>query len=185
MSKFLKRFYLGIILVFLYIPIVVLIVQSFNAGKSRAKWEGFSLRWYEELGLESVTASYELAMSKIKALGGTKPLGIVAYGRLPLMHFRNCPVKASIGCAKCGGKGELTDRMNVKFPVECTEKKYSTMVNSVPLHIAERDMRGLDYAILYFTTESAGDCRRITEDYRLRRKGSGQRTGGLYYRELL
>ena len=48
-TRFLKRFYLGIILLFLYIPIVVLIVQSFNAGKSRAKWEGFSFRWYEEL----------------------------------------------------------------------------------------------------------------------------------------
>ena len=49
MKKFLKRFYLGIVLVFLYVPIVVLIIQSFNAGKSRAKWEGFSLRWYGEL----------------------------------------------------------------------------------------------------------------------------------------
>ena len=48
-SRFFKRFYLGIILVFLYMPIVVMIVQSFNAGKSRAKWEGFSFRWYEEL----------------------------------------------------------------------------------------------------------------------------------------
>ena len=47
--KFIKRFYLGLVLAFLYIPIVVLIVQSFNAGKSRAKWEGFSFRWYEEL----------------------------------------------------------------------------------------------------------------------------------------
>ena len=49
MMKFIKRFYLGLILAFLYIPIVVLIVQSFNAGKSRAKWEGFSFRWYGEL----------------------------------------------------------------------------------------------------------------------------------------
>ncbi len=49
MMKFIKRFYLGIVLFFLYIPIVVLIVQSFNAGKSRAKWEGFSFRWYAEL----------------------------------------------------------------------------------------------------------------------------------------
>ena len=47
--KFIKRFYLDLVLAFLYIPIVVLIVQSFNAGKSRAKWEGFSFRWYEEL----------------------------------------------------------------------------------------------------------------------------------------
>ena len=49
MMKLIKRFYLGLILAFLYIPIVVLIVQSFNAGKSRAKWEGFSFRWYGEL----------------------------------------------------------------------------------------------------------------------------------------
>ena len=49
MRKFLKKFYLAIILIFLYLPILVLIVQSFNAGKSRAKWEGVSLRWYEEL----------------------------------------------------------------------------------------------------------------------------------------
>ena len=49
MMKIVKRFYLGLILAFLYLPIVVLIVQSFNAGKSRAKWEGFSFRWYGEL----------------------------------------------------------------------------------------------------------------------------------------
>lgn len=49
MMKTLKRTYLGLILVFLYAPILVLIVQSFNAGVSRAKWEGFSLKWYQEL----------------------------------------------------------------------------------------------------------------------------------------
>ena len=46
---FFKKFYLAIIMLFLYIPIVVMIAQSFNAGKSRAKWEGFSFRWYAEL----------------------------------------------------------------------------------------------------------------------------------------
>jgi spermidine/putrescine transport system permease protein len=49
MTKLFKRGYLALILLFLYTPIVVLILQSFNAGKSRAKWEGFSLRWYAEL----------------------------------------------------------------------------------------------------------------------------------------
>ena len=49
MMKFLKRFYLALILAFLYVPIVVLIIQSFNAGQSRAKWEGFSFVWYEKL----------------------------------------------------------------------------------------------------------------------------------------
>ncbi|MGI6215607.1 MAG: ABC transporter permease [Christensenellales bacterium] len=49
MTKFFKRTYLAIILLFLYLPIIVLIVQSFNEGVSRSKWEGFSLRWYYEL----------------------------------------------------------------------------------------------------------------------------------------
>ena len=36
-------------LAFLYLPIAVMIALSFNAGKSRAKWEGFSFKWYVEL----------------------------------------------------------------------------------------------------------------------------------------
>ena len=49
MNRFIKRAYLTFVLFFLYIPIVVLIFYSFNAGKSRAKWEGFSLHWYADL----------------------------------------------------------------------------------------------------------------------------------------
>ena len=49
MSKFFKRSYLILVLLFLYVPIIVLVVQSFNAGVSRAKWEGFSLKWYQDL----------------------------------------------------------------------------------------------------------------------------------------
>ena len=40
--------YLGLIFVFMYAPILTLIVYSFNAGKGR-KWEGFSLAWYEKM----------------------------------------------------------------------------------------------------------------------------------------
>jgi len=140
---------------------------------------------YEEMGLESVTVSFELAMGKVKALGGKLPRGILAYGHLPLMRWRNCPVKAFQGCAACGGRGSLTDRLGLRFDVECGDKKFSSLLNSVPLHIADRDLRGLDYLLLYFTRESAADCAHITEDFRLRRKSEDKRTGGLYYRELL
>jgi spermidine/putrescine transport system permease protein len=34
--------------VFLYLPLVILIVQSFNSGKG-VVWEGFSIKWYDEL----------------------------------------------------------------------------------------------------------------------------------------
>lgn len=48
-KKFLSRFYIGIILLFLYAPIIILIVLSFNASKSRAKWGGFTFQWYSKL----------------------------------------------------------------------------------------------------------------------------------------
>lgn len=47
--KGLKKLYLALILFFLYAPIVVLIVFSFNSSKSRAKFSGFTFDWYLEL----------------------------------------------------------------------------------------------------------------------------------------
>ncbi|MBQ3405369.1 MAG: U32 family peptidase [Oscillospiraceae bacterium] len=144
-----------------------------------------ALEFYEALGLESVTVSFELSMSKTKALGGSIYRGIAAYGRLPLMRFRACPVRASVGCGKCGGRGRLTDRMGIDFPVECGDRKYSTLLNSVPLHIAERDTDGPDYLLLYFTRESPEDCMRVIDEFERGLKSDRPRTGGLYYRELL
>ena len=94
-------------------------------------------------------------------------------------------MRAFAGSADCGGRGELRDRRGVRFPLECGEKKTVTLLNSVPLHIAERDWRGLDFLLLYFTRETRRDCASLTEDYRLRRKSAGERTGGLYFRELI
>ena len=48
-KRFLERFYVGIIILFLYAPILILIILSFNSSKSRSKWGGFTLRWYREL----------------------------------------------------------------------------------------------------------------------------------------
>ncbi len=49
MKKFLKDFYLLLIFLFLYTPIVVLMIFSFNDSKSRRLWNGFTTRWYTEL----------------------------------------------------------------------------------------------------------------------------------------
>ena len=48
-KKLFSRIYIGIILLFLYAPIVILIILSFNKSKSRAKWGGFTIKWYLEL----------------------------------------------------------------------------------------------------------------------------------------
>ena len=102
MKKFLKRFYLGIVLVFLYVPIVVLIIQSFNAGKSRAKWEGFSLRWYGELLQDTrimnalyITLSIAvLAMIAATILGTLAAIGIYSMKKRPqtlMLTLTNLP----------------------------------------------------------------------------------------------
>ena len=102
MKKFFKRFYLALILVFLYVPIVVLIIQSFNAGKSRAKWEGFSFRWYAELFADAsimnalqVTVSIALlAMVVSTILGTLAAIGIYSMKKRPqamMMTLTNLP----------------------------------------------------------------------------------------------
>lgn len=45
----LANIYSLLIYAFLYIPIVVLIVFSFNDSKYRGNWSGFTLRWYQDL----------------------------------------------------------------------------------------------------------------------------------------
>ncbi len=49
LRTFFKGTYLGLMLVFLYAPILVLMVFSFNSSKTMGNWTGFSLRWYEAL----------------------------------------------------------------------------------------------------------------------------------------
>lgn len=49
MTNSLKKLYTALIFLFLYAPIATLMVLSFNASKTRAKWGGFTLRWYAQL----------------------------------------------------------------------------------------------------------------------------------------
>lgn len=102
MKKAFKWCYLALILIFLYVPIVVLIAQSFNAGRSRAKWEGFSFHWYVELFQDQrimnalyVTLSIALiAMLVSTILGTLAAIGIHAMKKRPqalMMTLTNLP----------------------------------------------------------------------------------------------
>ena len=48
-SHGLKLGYIIVLLVFLYLPILVMIGLSFNASESRAQWTGFTFDWYGRL----------------------------------------------------------------------------------------------------------------------------------------
>lgn len=52
MSEFLRKSYLSIIFIFLYLPIVVLIVYSLNNARYSLQWHGATLQWYRELLLD-------------------------------------------------------------------------------------------------------------------------------------
>jgi len=48
-GSILKKVYVFLIFFFMYAPIAVLIIQSFNQSKSRGHWGGFTLQWYQSL----------------------------------------------------------------------------------------------------------------------------------------
>ena len=51
--KFLSKFYIGLVFLILYAPILVVVLFSFNESGSLSSFSGFSLYWYEELFRDS------------------------------------------------------------------------------------------------------------------------------------
>ena len=48
-NQVLKNFFIGLVFLFLYLPIIVLVVYSFNESKMNIVFEGFTLKWYKIL----------------------------------------------------------------------------------------------------------------------------------------
>ena len=61
-SRWFSSLYIWLVMAFLYAPIAVLIIFSFNDSKSRNTWTGFTLRWYEELFHDRVIMQSFLVM---------------------------------------------------------------------------------------------------------------------------
>jgi spermidine/putrescine transport system permease protein len=102
-KKLLQRFYLGLILLFLYAPILILIILSFNKSKSRSKWGGFTFNWYSRLFQDSdiMQALYStLLIALLSALiatviGTAASLAMNNMRRIPravLMGITNIPM---------------------------------------------------------------------------------------------
>ena len=101
--KSVERFYLILIFLFLYLPIGVLIVLSFNNSKSKVHWGGFTLKWYQKLFSNSAileafstTIVISLASALIATiLGVLAALGIDAMkkrGQAILLGATNIPL---------------------------------------------------------------------------------------------
>ena len=98
-----RKLFLGIMLVFLYAPIIVLIVYSFNQSKTMAHWTGFTLDWYSSLIADKEIMSalrITLSVGVLSALcatvlGTTAAIGIHSMRRRSrnlVMSATNLPV---------------------------------------------------------------------------------------------
>ena len=156
-----------------------------HGGPTLNVTNSLSLEAYENMGLADTTVSFELPVKMGARLGGTKPRGILAYGRLPLMQFRACPARTEKGCGSCAGRPELVDRKGVTFPMVCHDRRYTTLLNSVPLYLGDKSLPPFDFVTLYFTTEDAAVCRRVFDGFRQGAAPWFDRTSGLAFRTLL
>lgn len=87
----------GVVLAFFYLPILILVVESFNASRFGGAWRGFSLKWYARLFQEPAiweAARNTLAIAAVVTLlslllGTTAALALhrFAGSRLQRFHY--------------------------------------------------------------------------------------------------
>ena len=150
-----------------------------NVYNSRA------VRFWQEQGLSSVTASFELRWQQVRDLGKYADCEALVYGRLPLMITENCVTKNSVGCAH-GAGSVLTDRRGEQFPVLCAYGCRCEIENGKTLVLADKPevfRCGLRYGRLRFTTETAAECAALLRAHRAGTvTADDNSTRGLFYR---
>ena len=156
---------------------------TIHTGFSMNIFNSFSARFLESKDVKAITLSPELTLNQLEKIKSNAKRSIIAYGRLPLMLTRNCPIRNGKDCEDCKGGGYLTDRMNKKFPVMCNFG-CSEILNSQPIYMADRldEIKNIDSLTLYFTTEKKEVAEAILDAYRKGKSVKGDYTRGLYYR---
>ena len=110
-----SRAFMVMVFLFLYAPIFLLIIFSFNEGNSNAVWQGFSLKWYQELFKDRIimqSVYTTLTVSLIATVVSTVVGNLASIGfynmrrrwREPLVTVNNIPmINADIvtGVALC------------------------------------------------------------------------------------
>lgn len=98
MKNIATRIYTALIFIFLYAPIATLMVLSFNASKTRAKWGGFTTKWYVSL-FHNKDILNALSNTLIIALGSAliaTVIGTIACIAMNSMHRRTKAIMMGI-----------------------------------------------------------------------------------------
>lgn len=141
-----------------------------------------------DFGFSDITLSFEGKASELAEISSPIPMGIVAYGKLPLMLTRRCPVADGKPCGRKsalgGGEGCgecLKDRRGNDIPVLCGGNSVE-LLNPDTLILSDKPdvLRKFDFAVLRFTTET--DVGAVLKMYQSGKKPDGKLTRGLYFR---
>lgn len=138
------------------------------------------------LGCDEITLSFECERNAARNIHSPVPIGVIAYGCLPLMLLRNCPGKTAAGCGDCRGINHITDRRGEDFPLQCQNRQYTHLLNPRPLFLSDRlpEWDFCDFLTLRFTTETPAECDEVLKMYQTGAAPAGSFTRGLYYRTL-
>ncbi|MFT8888711.1 MAG: U32 family peptidase [Ethanoligenens sp.] len=148
-----------------------------------------SLDAYIEAGAVDCILSFEASLRQISRIAGACT-GLLAYGRLPLMLTRNCPLQNGQHCIGHACGGSLTDRKNCHFPVVCgAAGDCVEILNDRPLWMCDQQEAlwntGVSFLQLYFTTETPQEVAAALRSFRRGSAPSGAFTRGLYKRGVL
>ena len=142
-----------------------------------------SIKTAEFFGVTAAVMSAEETIEDLCKIPSDIEKGIIVYGNIPLMLFKNCPLKNGNSCDKCDKNGTLTDRKGIEFPVRC-RLSYSELLNSVPIWMADKrqDTEKFDFTVLYFTRETPQRVNEVINSYKNGLPPDTPHTRGLYYR---
>ena len=143
-----------------------------------------------DFGFSDVTLSFEGTHDCLAEIQSPIKKGILAYGRIPLMLMRRCPVANGKPCGRKSPFGEgkscgecLRDRRGNELPVLCGGNSVELLNPDVLILSDKREiMQCFDFCILKFTTESASEVETIYNMYTKNGKPKNKLTRGLYFR---
>ena len=128
---------------------------------------------YLAKGCADVTLSFELNAAQLRDLT-TERTGVVVYGRLPFMIFRNCLKKNH------GSDETLTDRMGKEFLLTCAYGYRNELWNADRLWLADKPVARLGFQRFLFTDESREEIIAVLDAYRRGDPPEGNVTRGRF-----
>ena len=144
----------------------------------------YSLNFLKKMNFEDTVLSFEMKLKQISSLRKAISTGIIAYGYLPVMLTKNCPIKNEVGCEKC--KKIIFDRTGRANKIVC-HGNYTEILNTQALYLADRleDLKNISFITLYFTDEGPDEIKKIIDEYRFGYSSKDNITRGLYYRGVI